>query len=528
MNGHAPSQHTLTCEENMVLLDEKSPSDIESEAGRADLSSRFSPPSSSPHPTTLRQPRSLVLRTVIFLLPSFLQPRGGSVPPRLSPTAYLDGMRGLAALFVFFCHYTYTCYVIAHGYGYEPPLRPPPTTPTPNNFALLKLPFLRLFYSGPPMVCVFFVISGYALSLRPLTQIRSRQFSSLSATLSSLIFRRAIRLFLPCAVSTLLIVAMARIGLYEWTREFAYDEAYMRNVQETHFRSGGKEASLRGQVAEWAGMLFEFVHVWDWEAFGGSTGIDVHLWTIPVEFRASMFVFLGVAGLSRLKAKWRFLGLAGLGLFAFRSARWEVMLFYWGVGLAEVDAGRWWMRDKPALGEEKEKKRNIRGGRESKHWKSFWAALSVLGLYLMSQPDYGSDETPGWVFLTGIIPGWWKDGHRFWQSFGAMLFVLAVGRSRGWQRLFESSMVQYLGRISYAMYLMHGPVLHTVGYAIERWVWTNVTGIETLRAYNAGFALASVFVVPIVIWVSDVFWRGVDAPVVKFAKRVEGFCSISE
>ncbi|KAK4168887.1 acyltransferase family-domain-containing protein [Cladorrhinum sp. PSN259] len=578
MNGHAPSQHSLRYEENMVLLDEKSPSDIESEAGRADLASRFHPsssstssPSSSNHdrslpipptlpfshtshashpPKPLSQPsRSLLLRTAIFLLPSFLQPGLSTTPSsrlRLSPTAYLDGMRGLAALFVFLCHYTYTCFVIAHGYGYvppasfyDPPLPPPdfdfdsspqaeaeyhhhpPTSPTPNNFTLLKLPFIRLFYSGPPMVCVFFIISGYALSLKLFILIRSRQFSGLSQTLSSLIFRRAIRLFLPCAISTLLIVFLVRVGAYEWTREFAYDEEYLRNVQEDHYRALDTTSD---QIKEWAGMLFDFVHVWDWEAFGGSTGIDVHLWTIPVEFRASMVLFLVVMGSSRVKPVWRVVGLGSLSVFVYRSGRWEVLLFFWGMGLADLDVGRGLHLTKGGL-LSGEKEKSLVVGRRS---RLFWFGLSVLGLYLMSQPDYGSEETPGWVWLTGLIPSWWKDGYRFWQSAGSMIFVLAVGRSQGWQRVFESKVVQYFGRISYAMYLMHGPVLHTVGYAFERWVWVNVTGIETLRAYNTGFVLASVFVVPIVIWVSDIFWRAVDAPVVRFAKWVEGVCSISE
>jgi peptidoglycan/LPS O-acetylase OafA/YrhL len=144
----------------------------------------------------------------------------------------------------------------------------------------------------------------------------------------------------------------------------------------------------------------------------------------------------------------------------------------------------------------------------------------------MSQPDEGGAETPGWVYLTSLIPKWWGDEHRYWQSVGAVIFVLAVGRSACWQRFFNLAAVQYLGRISYAVYLMHGPVLHTLGYAIERWAW-GLTGTEG-RAYVAGFILASVFVAPIVIWVSDVFWRAVDAPTVRFAKWLEKRCSMPE
>ncbi|KAK0741115.1 hypothetical protein B0T18DRAFT_419483 [Schizothecium vesticola] len=147
-------------------------------------------------------------------------------------------------------------------------------------------------------------------------------------------------------------------------------------------------------------------------------------------------------------------------------------------------------------------------------------------MYLMSQPDEGGEDTAGWVVLSGWIPeGWGENKHRYWQSVGAWLFVLAVGRSEAWKRgVFNTAPVQYLGRISYALYLMHGPVMHTLGYAIERavWGWTGTEG----WAYDAGFVLSAMMVVPLVLWVSDVWWRAVDKPVVRFAKWVEEVCSV--
>ncbi|KAK3684865.1 acyltransferase [Podospora appendiculata] len=524
MNGHAPSQHSLTYEENMVLLDEKSISDLESDAGRADLESRFTTEKllrlwltrlhacasglrSAPY-------RSLLLRTLFFLLPSFVQSRlthGDPrlrTPDRLGPTAYLDGMRGLAALFVFFCHYFYTCFVIAQGWGYGE-----------TNYHVLKLPFVRLFYQGPPMVCVFFVISGYALSLKPLKLLRARRLEALAVTMASLVFRRGLRLFLPTAISTLIIMLLLRVGMYEWTREFAYDGRYMKNVQEIHYERFDTAAE---QMADWARAMFNFVHVWDWDIFAGSTAIDVHLWTIPVEFRSSMMLFLTLLGTARLRTAARVVVVLVVMAFTYRSDRWEMLLFYAGMLLAERDIVRAGALKAAAGGGELLGEETARRSRPLRAW---WAAVSILALYLMSQPDQGGEETPGWVVLTGLVPEWWSDKYRYWQSAGAVLFVLAVGRSPGWQRFFNTAVVQYFGKISYAIYLMHGPVMHTVGYAIERKVWS-YTGVEG-SAYNVGFVLASVFVVPVVVWVSDVFWRLVDAPVVRFSKWAETRCSVS-
>lgn len=615
--------------------------------------------------------RPLVLRSAFFLLPSFLQTRirgrtsfdstapghqkkGGrerqnEKPRVLSPTAYLDGMRGIAAFSVFLCHYFYTCFVIAEGWGSGG-----------SNYHFLKLPFIRLFYSGPPMVCIFFVISGYALSLKPLKLIHSassspssstpartneHSYSKLLETLSSLVFRRGLRLFLPPAISTFIIVVLLRLGVYEWNRSFASDPEYLRNVQEIHYTSFD---SATEQFVDWAYAVLNFVHLWDWDAFAGSTGIDVHLWTIPVEFRASMVLFLTILGTARLRTRVRIGVILGWCVFAFLWERWEMCLFWMGMVLAEGDVAK-----EIAATMESELVKTSRGGgeevlpvvqpvvlartgdalprqqlhRQRRHPQPHPNAaaegkssdpmiadtrsegipsnslpfphssehpststryrsgsepllstnssfshpfqqprppsspttpalpsslvgtallptlLLLISLYLLSQPDINSHLAPGWIVLTSLIPHWWTEHYRFYQSIGAVIFVYAVSkypsstsgpssttvrhaaplfsRYLNPKTLFESSTGQYLGKISYAIYLVHGPVLHTLGYTVMKFTWTHVTGTETDRQYITGFVLASFLVVPLVVWVADIFWKGVDEPVVKFARRVE-------
>lgn len=204
--------------------------------------------------------RNLIIRLLIFLTPSFFQGRHAREqirPAKLSPTAYLDGMRGLAALVVFFCHYFYQAFIIAEGWGSEE-----------TNYHFLKLPFFRLWYQGPPAVCLFFVISGYALSYRPLKFVRSRAVGDFSTTISSLVFRRAIRLYLPTAISTFMIVCLLRLEVYEWTREFANDRTYMKNIVENHPK---RMESAYAQWMDWLWHMFRFFHVFGWEQYGGST-----------------------------------------------------------------------------------------------------------------------------------------------------------------------------------------------------------------------------------------------------------------
>lgn len=549
MNGHAMSKGSLAYEENVSLLDEKCLSDIDSEAGRVENETRFPDTIEwvsfgkrvvTGLPIPARFPsashcRSLMIRAGLFLLPSFVssrlshheRPRGGD---RLSPTAYLDGMRGLAAFIVFFCHYFYSSFIIADGWGSND-----------ANYDLFKLPFLRLVYAGPPMVAIFFIVSGYALSLKPLKLARGQKWNDFATTMTSFIFRRAFRLFLPTAISTFMIVCLLQLGAYEWNREWSHDRTFHWNVQET---SPDLKEGWSAQLRDWAWNMFNFLHVWGWEKYGGSTYYDVHLWTIPIEFRASMMLFLTMIGLARLRTAMRLLFLAVLIAFSYRNDRWEMVLFYVGMLFAELDLIRGAHSDPTTTAalqghslpttEPKEPMDYVGTGHQQSYsaasksrLKRFgWFLLATLSLFLLSQPDVNSENTPGWIFLSSLIPEWVDDKYRYWQCVGAIMFVFCVARMPSLQRLFNSPPVQYLGKISYAIYLMHGPVLHTVGYGIERWAW-GVTGTEG-RNYQFGFFLAAIFIIPAVVWAADIFWRAVDAPVVKFAKSLETKCIVRE
>ncbi|KAI9167645.1 O-acetyltransferase PaAT-1 [Paramyrothecium foliicola] len=519
MNGYAPSKHYYTYEEKVNLLeDTRSLSDLESESGHADLESRFklhrwaswsSWSSLAAAPPLRCAPWRTVVRFLVFLVPSFLQGRHAREqirPAKLAPTAYLDGMRGLAALFVFFCHYFYQAFVIAESYGCDE-----------TNYHILKLPFLRLWYQGPAAVCVFFVISGYALSYRPTKLIRSQSHADLATTMSSLIFRRGIRLYLPTAISTLMIIGLLRIGAYEWTREFANDRTYMKNVVEPH---PNRMEDGYAQLQDWAWEMFRSFNIFTWDAGAARMSYDVHLWTIPVEFRCSLFLFLTILGTARLQTRWRFLTVAGCMWITYRYSRWELILFFCGMLLAEMDHIRGAHVSSPALPVKEEIAPAESITSRLKLKPAFWFLVSIGAMYLMCQPDSRGHMTPGWVYLTSLIPEWWSvEGYRYWQSIGAVIFVYAVGHSPCWQRFFNSGVVQYFGKISYAIYLMHGPAMHTMGYHFEKWAY-GVTGVEGGQ-YNVGFLLGSLFVVPTVIWWADVFWRAVDIPTVKFAKWFE-------
>ena len=92
---------------------------------------------------------------LVFLLPSFVknlwQP---SEPTKVPATAYLNGLRGVAA-FIVFCQHLTTDYYVGEpllGYGSRP-----------QDVWITQLPFIRLIYRGSFMIAIFFILSGYVL-----------------------------------------------------------------------------------------------------------------------------------------------------------------------------------------------------------------------------------------------------------------------------------------------------------------------------------------------------------------------------
>jgi hypothetical protein len=140
---------------------------------------------------------------ILALAPSFFQ-SSYEYNTKLHPTSWLDGLRGFAALFVYFAHYILVWYpTLDKGYASGP-----------DEYYIAQLPYIRVIFSGFGMVCLFFVISGYVLSYSSLQKIRNGDLPALFDTLASSVFRRWLRLFLPIFVSTFITMLIARAGLW--------------------------------------------------------------------------------------------------------------------------------------------------------------------------------------------------------------------------------------------------------------------------------------------------------------------------
>lgn len=146
--------------------------------------------------------------------------------------------------------------------------------------------------------------------------------------------------------------------------------------------------------------------------------------------------------------------------------------------------------------------------------------LFLLSLLLLSYPQVGADKVFFYSFLVIWHPYTAVDLF-FWLSIGAMILVFTAGRLRILQRVLEWRFSQYIGKTSFALYLVHGTVIKSLGHFVVIKTWKNITGY-TGWGYAWGIVLPLLLAVgPVTIIASDWFWRGIDKPSVRFGRWLE-------
>ena len=228
---------------------------------------------------------ALLKKTLITLLPSFLildTVNGNNSTYKHAPQTSrkirytsLDGLRGVAAFIVFTFHILYAYdnsvffgngvpYNIAEQCGIDID-----AARYNGRFRFLQLPFLRLFYAGSPAVAMFFIISGFVLTQKPLRLAREQQWDNLLISLCSATFRRPFRLLLPLMVATFITMILTHLQLFD---HGIHDEASLVPVFEPSYPVA---QSFLTQFLDWLRVLWRVSNVWDWSLY--HPAYDYHL-----------------------------------------------------------------------------------------------------------------------------------------------------------------------------------------------------------------------------------------------------------
>ncbi|KAJ8132580.1 hypothetical protein O1611_g1048 [Lasiodiplodia mahajangana] len=443
-------------------------------------------------------------RILGIFLPSFLHisaVKGKPKNPR--PTAWLDGLRGVTALFVVLHHMSliWFSWDIHNGW-------------TNWNDHLIQLPIIRLIISGRPNVMIFFVISGYALSYKPLSLVQKGEYPKMYQGLASSIFRRHPRLFIPAVLICLPAWPIAHFGGFS-------GEAMPGAAIAT--KNPPRLDTLWGQLGNYITTLMALSDIYSPTDLNWTYSDS--LWTLPIEFKSSLVIFTMLIALSRCTTRARVVVTLCVASYSFWYFHWGELLFIGGMLVVELG-----LRSQRSTGVEE----SVFDGTEARRSKSLWtapfrtrafhrscgiaaflAALLILG---MPEQGRGAASSFGFQILSGLIPAHFHAAGAadyFWRPLGAISLVLVIDNVCFLQEIFTTRLAQYLGRVSFALYLVHMLILHSVGFWLGKY-FLQLTGSQSYWQYGAGVGLAAVVNGCVTIWAADLGSRFVDDNAVRF------------
>lgn len=465
----------------------------------------------------LERLRQLAISVLLAVLPSPLLSLSGYQSPSstrggesdFGSTTYLLGLRGMASFFVYLEHFAMR--------SHDDMLR------EYSHPTFMQLPGIRLAYAGPAWVKMFFILSGFALSVRPIEIIYERDWERLSRTMASAFFRRGFRIFIPPIVASLFVLVAVRLDLFRSSNEYTASLGLGYPIY---------RASLAAQVADLVDYLLgRLIYPWGWLKPLHNITRPVYVttfWTIPREFYASLQIFALLIALSRVKPTARIFTVASLALYAGWANRGDLGCFLVGMLFAEFH-----IRKKLLSGTATTESRlnkttitstnctNITTTTMSKSLLTkiistgAWTVVLGAGIWMASIPitkgNYGS-STPGYRTIATVIPL-----NESVMSIGMALLFWGIYKLPLVQRFFSSAAMCYLGNISFSLYLIHWPILAGGGWNVVPLVQKKLTPGHD----EVGFVLAFVVATQLMLWASDLYWRVVDLGSIRFAKGLE-------
>lgn len=311
----------------------------------------------------------------------------------------LEGLRGLAAVIVVLSHIMMEFFpTAAVGRLHEQHI--------PLEQWLYDSPF-RAFYAGFFAVCIFFVLSGYVLSLKYLKTFDSNVISDSMA-------KRYFRL-LPAVLASTLLMAIAA-GILNQMPAAAWPR---------HLLSAAREGL-------YGGFLF------------GENAHNAVIWTMQVELLGSFALFIYLLMFGRFRWGW----VAGVVLCAGLMARLPLMGYFFAMFICGAYLGRAVrFASNPAIA----------------------AILLLVGIYLGGYDSPSTAYRQVVVlantlqFEYGIALNW----PVFIPGLGAVLVVLSLLGGSVISAPFASRFCVWLGKISFSLYLTHTLIL----MVLSKWLF---------------------------------------------------------
>jgi peptidoglycan/LPS O-acetylase OafA/YrhL len=311
----------------------------------------------------------------------------------------LDSLRGLAALAVVLHHWHIFWILTPHSRYIA--------------FLLQLLPF-RLLIAGHSSVMMFFVLSGFVLSLP--------QVAGKRVVYSGYLIKRVCRIYLPYLVA----LGVALLGCWKWHGLHEYG-AWVDNAWT--------------EPPQWKYVAQHLLFLGNYNP----ARYNVSFWTLVQEMRISLIFPLVCALILRFRARIGglialtcFLLNLGLNKFAPNAYSFSQTVGYTGMFIFGILLARYWPYLEGRLNKLK----------RTTYWAVFLFCV-FLYAYTPSLLNYLGWEAAAWDSLTAI------------GASGIILFALINKRIDSW--LLQPPIL-FLGKISYSVYLIHAPILFAFGY----------------------------------------------------------------
>ena len=144
-----------------------------------------------------------------------------------------------------------------------------------------------------------------------------------------------------------------------------------------------------------------------------------------------------------------------------------------------------------------------------------WICI-ILSLYLLSYPDAAAEFTPGFMLLSSWVPKYYNQlsGWMFYQAIGALILLPCILRSPLLRGLLDTPVAQWLGKVSFSFYLIHGPVLHSLGF----WIMPR---LFDAMGWISGLVIGYAILLSTSLYLASWFHERVDVWSTSVGKRIE-------
>lgn len=304
---------------------------------------------------------------------------------------------------------------------------------------------------------IFAFVTGYVCALKPIKLFKDGNHEAALNSVSKSALRRFPRLFLPAAAATVASFSMCQMGLYTIAK--AQDSWWV----------DANSPIRTPQVGQAIARLFYNI-LTTWTRM--ENNYDQNQWTLLPLLKGSIWVYTFIVATAYVKPRYRMLASFGLWVYfwccsdckSWLSAEFSLvsvvsspptylaafgMQFFWGTLIADLqnsDTAEALMMSRP-------------------HMSAVLSGIYVfVGLTFASFPESNA-EWMTWSrlllnLMRPILPGD-ADFPRFSSGIGLEFITLGILLSPTLQRLLSSRYLLFLGRMSFAVYLLHGSLIKT-------------------------------------------------------------------